>query len=169
MTAPALVLFWIGYVAFSASARSDFPWTRRRSHFGARFAFACLVGPVWLTALMTPLIVDPGSGNSALGGLIGITVLAWLPAAICAPALYFRRSSPAPGTTDDDEDDDGGSQPDRPPAGNDAPRGGIPLPDAEQGRTRLRDHSRPPRVETRRRRQAPERPPRAPRSPAAPR
>jgi hypothetical protein len=81
-------------------------------------------------------------------GLIGITVL-------LIPAL--REPPPPSSQSDSDSDDGGGKGPPRPPVRPDAPRGGIPLPDAVPARVRLRDE-RPlfERLPARRRRPATE-------------
>jgi hypothetical protein len=54
------------------------------------------------------------------------------------------REGPAdpPQSTNNDSDDGRGNKPRRPRAPSDRPRGGIPLPDAEQSRVRLRDHTK---------------------------
>jgi hypothetical protein len=63
-----------------------------------------------------------------------------IPGLILVPALLYRR----PGSSPDSSDDEGGGgrgpgpEPPRPTA----PRGGVPLPDAEQARLRLREHGR---------------------------
>ena len=159
----ALVVFWVAYVVFSASARSDFPWTERRSHFRARVTVACAVGPAWLASLVVLLILSASLGSqsdgSALYTLIWVTFFLWIPVAACVPAVFFRRAGDPPGGSDDD---DGGSGRDRPPSPSEPP-GGIPLPDAGQARTRLRDHASrplrdaPPRLPAREPRRTPAR------------
>ena len=64
---------------------------------------------------------------------------------VCAAVLIIPalRDSPdfPPQRPDTGSDGGGGGGPQRPPAPQDSPRGGgIPLPDAEQARVRLRDH-----------------------------
>ena len=64
---------------------------------------------------------------------------------VCAAVLIIPalRDSPdlPPNRPDTGSDGGGGGGPKRPPAPQDSPRGGgIPLPDAEQARVRLRDH-----------------------------
>ncbi len=64
---------------------------------------------------------------------------------VCAAVLIIPalRDSPdfPPQRPDTGSDGGGGGGPKRPPAPQDSPRGGgIPLPDAEQARVRLRDH-----------------------------
>jgi hypothetical protein len=64
---------------------------------------------------------------------------------VCAAVLIIPalRDSPEfpPGRPDSGSDGGWGRGPDQPPKpAPDSPRGGIPLPDAEQARIRLRDH-----------------------------
>jgi hypothetical protein len=80
--------------------------------------------------------------GSHVGGfnLLGIAYLALVIAVMFLPMLVWRGSS----SNDDDDGRDegrgGGSQP--PPPKPTGPSDGIPLPDAEPSRTRLRDHGR---------------------------
>jgi hypothetical protein len=64
----------------------------------------------------------------------------------CVAVLMFTalREGPAdpPQSTNNDSDDGRGNKPRRPRAPSGRPRGGIPLPDAEPSRIRLRDHRR---------------------------
>lgn len=133
-----LVVFWVANVGFSVSARSDFPWTQGRSHFRARVALACLVPPLWLLLVFVSLDATLVPAHPMVS-IFWFTCLAWVPAAACAPALFYQRSCQSPGASDDG----GGSDPDPSPAPPVPPRGGIPLPDAEPGHWRLRDHDRP--------------------------
>jgi hypothetical protein len=63
---------------------------------------------------------------------------------VCAAVLIIpalRDSPDFPPRPDPGSDGGGGGGPERPPAPQDPPRGGgIPMPDAEQSRIRLRDH-----------------------------
>jgi hypothetical protein len=65
---------------------------------------------------------------------------------VCAAALILpalRDGPKLPPRTDSDSDDGWGRGPRRPPtAPEDAPRGGLPLPDAVPALVRLRDHRR---------------------------
>jgi hypothetical protein len=65
-------------------------------------------------------------------GLVGAAVL-------ILPALREDPGLP-PHHPDQGSDGGGGRGPGRPPLPPEPPRGGIPLPDAEQSRIRLRDH-----------------------------
>ena len=77
---------------------------------------------------------------------------------VCAAVLILPalRDSPEfpPPQSDPGSDGGWGRGPDRPPAPQDSPKGGgIPLPDAEQARIRLRDHRKlPERIPKRERR-----------------
>ena len=73
--------------------------------------------------------------------LLGLAYLAIVLAVIFAPVLFARRSKPL--DSDAGSDDGGGVGPRRPPDRPSSPLGGLPLPDADQSRTRLRDHVRP--------------------------
>ena len=61
--------------------------------------------------------------------------------ALMIPALRERPDVP-PRRSDGGSDDGWGNYPTRPPSPRDVPGGGIPLPDAEPARVRLRDHRR---------------------------
>lgn len=75
--------------------------------------------------------------------LIGVAVV------ICLPSLFYRPMDAPPDSGLDGGGGDGPSPPDPP---HDHPRGGVPLPDADQARARVRDHRGPafPRVPRRR-------------------
>jgi hypothetical protein len=63
----------------------------------------------------------------------------------CVAVLMFSalREGPAePPQSSSDSDDGRGNKPRLPRAPSGRPRGGIPLPDAEQARIRLREHGR---------------------------
>jgi hypothetical protein len=67
----------------------------------------------------------------------------------CVAVLMYSalREGPAePPWANPDSDDGRGNKPQRPRAPSGRPRGGIPLPDAEQSRVRLRDHRKLPDV-----------------------
>jgi len=83
-------------------------------------------------------------GNAQRGGvdLAGLLYLAIVLAVLFLPLLLGRRSTPPRGP-DSGSDDGWGKDPPQPPGiPPDAPRGGIPLGDAEPARVRLRDHRR---------------------------
>jgi hypothetical protein len=63
-----------------------------------------------------------------------------LPGLMLVPALLYRRPGGSPDASDDEGGGGPGRGPDPPPPT--APRGGVPLPDAEPARLRLREHGR---------------------------
>jgi hypothetical protein len=72
-------------------------------------------------------------------------VVLWLvvvPAALLLTAVLWGRRGSPPGRSDPGSDDGRGRGPELPRTPPDAPRGGIPLPDAEPSRARIRDHGR---------------------------
>jgi hypothetical protein len=83
------------------------------------------------------------SGDAQLMLMIaGMHLLGLVCAAVLIiPALRDTPDIP-PGRQDPGSDGGWGRGPDLPPKAPDAPRGGIPLPDAEQSLIRLRDHRR---------------------------
>ena len=70
--------------------------------------------------------------------LIGLACIA----ALILPALRDEGPPPPPQPPGSDSDDGRGSDRSRPKGPSEKPRGGIPLPDAEQSRIRLRDDRR---------------------------
>jgi hypothetical protein len=58
----------------------------------------------------------------------------------------LRQGPTDPGWANPDSDDGRGNKPLRPRTPSDRPRGGIPLPDAEPARVRLRDHRKLPEL-----------------------
>src|ERR1700729_1335315 len=93
------------------------------------------------------------SGGVDIAGLVYLGVVLLL---MFLPMILGRRNSP-PGGPDADSEDGWGRGPSPPPRPPDAPRGGIPLPDAEPARVRLRGHERlRDRAPAHERRRAPE-------------
>ena len=150
-----LVAFAILFSAFVLAAGSP---RERRSHF-------------WVRAVSLPLVPAVAIAGFVGIGKIGLVpdrlvqttllLLAFFvtPVLMFVPALLYRRPGSSPDMPDDD---DGGSPgPEPPPARPPTQRGGLPLPDADQSRRRVRDHHRvvfgalPPRRPAR----EPERPP----------
>jgi hypothetical protein len=87
----------------------------------------------------------------------------------CVALLMFpalRDNPVAPERRPDDGEDGWGRGPKRPPSPPEPPRGGIPLPDAQPARVRLREHGRiserTPRRERRPTREPARRPARTP-------
>src|SRR5271166_2070186 len=71
---------------------------------------------------------------------VGLIYLALILGVMFAPLLFGRR--PSPPDSDSDPDGGHGKGPRRPPGPPSGPRGGVPLPDAEQSRIRLRERGR---------------------------
>jgi hypothetical protein len=119
-------------------------------------------GPLLLFLLVGTLFP---SLPDVIGRTVGMVCGLWLISSVLlVPALLFSGSeSPS---DPDDTDGGGGGGSGGPPSQPRAPRGGIPLPDAEQSRERLRDHVRSDRARSRPREREPERAP-APRLPDA--
>lgn len=119
----------LGALGLAAGPRSE-----RRKHFwlrvlavllipGAGLVIATALTPVWTAQALMPLY------------LLAIPVL------MLMPALLYRPSGPPPGQSGDDGGGPGPDSPPPPPPRR--PRGGVPLPNAEQARARVRDHVRP--------------------------
>ena len=89
-------------------------------------------------AVVAAVLMLPGlsfvSGTDTYAPLLSI------PALLLIPGLLFRGGGPPP----DGGDGGGGTGPEPPsPPPPFRPRGGLPLPDAEPAKIRLRDHRRP--------------------------
>ncbi len=125
---------------------------------------AVLLSP--LTALFVLMIASPALARVAANGFGALAVILAIAGIMLARRLFSPYWRQPPGPSDSDGGDGGGgggSGPREPAAPPGAPRGGIPLPDADQSYERLRDHDRP-----KRRRLRPRRPAREPdRSPVA--
>jgi hypothetical protein len=125
----------------------------RRSHFGLRVVLSLLAAPAVL------LLVTGGVALGVLPGQTNIVVFVLMisgsPALLLVPSLLYRTSDSSPG----DAGPGGGSGRGQPPSPSDRPSGDLPLPDAEPGRWRARDH-RPDRAHARPRRPAREPEPR---------
>jgi hypothetical protein len=73
--------------------------------------------------------------------ILPLIYIALIAALMFAPMFLGRR--PAPPASDEPGSDDGpGRGPKPPPDGSNSPTGGLPLLDAEQSRTRRREHGR---------------------------
>jgi hypothetical protein len=124
-----LLIFAVSFVALGLAAG---PPSERRPHFWGLLVMApLLVG----CSVLLPLALTPATARTVMD-VVGLLAI---PALMFAPALLYRRPGPS---SDTGEDDGGGSGRDGPPSAPSAPRGGIPLPDAEPANVRLRDHNR---------------------------
>lgn len=148
---PFLVALWIAV----GSGR------QRRSHFWVRAFFAALALPALMAVLVGVArqrvlsLPDDGAGK----GLLTLLFLVGVIALMFVPGLLYRRSDPSPGPSESDGGGGTGPAPSRPSL--DGPRGGVPLPNAEQARARARDHDTP-RWDDRMRRRPAHEPRRAP-------
>jgi hypothetical protein len=99
----------------------------------------------------------PGKSQSGGVDIAGVVYLGVVLLLMFLPMILgWRRNSP-PGGPDSDSEDGWGRGPSEPRLPPDAPRGGIPLRDAEPARVRLRGHDRlMDRAPARDRRSAPE-------------
>jgi hypothetical protein len=102
-----------------------------------------------LATLALPLMLATVVWIGELGVLPAVAAKTFMPlflllgvvGLMLVPCLLYRRALPPPGPSD--SDGGGGSGPGRPPSSPDAPRGGIPLPDADPASARARDHTAP--------------------------
>jgi hypothetical protein len=101
----------------------------RRSHFWARVLLGCVVLPA---SIVFVALVAPAHTTA------GFAWLMLMAAFIVVPVSLSDGSESPPGPSD--EDGGGGSGPDRPPRSPGPSGGGVPLPDADPSRTRLREH-----------------------------
>jgi hypothetical protein len=145
----AIGLMFIGFGLLGGSVLS----VQKRPHFWWRVLLQCLAMVAAVLALFaaaqSKLVSERALMLFWLGLVVGALVL--------APVSCFRSAGPPPGPADDGGD--GGT--DRPPPPPNEPLGGVPLLDAEQSTTRVRDHGRPQFRHRRPRRRAKE-PARAP-------
>jgi hypothetical protein len=151
---PWLIVFALGFVALAVSAGSS---KQRRSRFWLRVLLAFLAMPLSVALVVGGGLVG-GLADGAVVPLLLLLVFLFVPALFFLPALLYHQSGSSPGSS---EDGGWGPGPDPPSSSPDAPRGGVPRPDAEQARIRLRDHTGPEfdRVKPRRPAREPERTP----------
>jgi hypothetical protein len=129
----AFALLFGVFVVFAGPSRE------RKSHFWLRVAALPLV-PALIAALLLAfgeLRVLPDSVSATL--LLTLVFLT-LPGLMLVPALLYRRPGGSPDASEDEGSGGGGPGP--PPARPPKPRGGVPLPDAEQAFLRIREHGR---------------------------
>jgi hypothetical protein len=116
---------------------------RRSVTFVVRIAFFGLLLVAPLLLVLAAAAMPPGLPVRVEGTLLLVCGIWFFSAILLVPAVIFRDSGSSP--SDGDGGGGGGGPPPRPPLPPAPPRGGIPLPDAEQSSTRLRDHGRPAR------------------------
>jgi hypothetical protein len=110
---------------------------------------ALLFGPM-VTVIVGVLV---GLPDSVGRGLLLFSMIWVMCALVLTPAILFPPFGRSLGPPDG-HGGGGDGPPDPPDPPPSAPRGGLPLPDAEQSRERLRDHDRPSRRRVRLRRPA---------------
>jgi hypothetical protein len=118
-----------------------------------------LLVPLIVLAPLGALLVVFGLFPSApdwIGGLLMLLFFFWGIVTIMLVPAWLFGASPSSSGPSDDGGDGGDMDPPQPPGPRGAPRGDIPLPDADQARERLRDHGRPDRRGIPPRRHAPE-------------
>jgi len=99
-----------------------------------------------LAALFVLMVAAPEFARAAANGFGALAVIMAIGGIMLARRLFSPHWRPPPGPSDSDDGGGGGGLgPPEPTAPTGAPRGGIPLPDAEQSRERVRDHDRPKR------------------------
>lgn len=108
----------------------------RRGHFWVRvslgFVGVVLSAPVFAVARMTSVLPEH---------MIGAVLLVFAIAALLVGPFFCYRPVSSRGSSE--SDGGGGSRREPPPPEPSAPRGGIPLDDAEQAKLRIRDHNSP--------------------------
>jgi hypothetical protein len=132
----AFALLFGAFVVF-AGARGE-----RKPHFWLRVALLPIV-PALIAAILIAARELRMLPDTVAASLLLTVVFLTVPGLILVPALLYRQ----PGSSADPSDDEGGGGrgpgfPPGPPAPPTSPRGGVPLPDAEPARTRLREHGR---------------------------
>jgi hypothetical protein len=101
--------------------------------------FGPAVSVIGLAVAIPPL-------HGALRSLVLCSMIWFMSALLLSPAILFPDWGSPPPPSDGGDGGGGGGGGDDPPQRSprpSAPRGGIPLPDAEQSRKRVRDHRRP--------------------------
>ena len=150
-----LVAFELAFVGLCLTGSTP---RQRRAHFWLRVFLASLFVPslfamLVMVARLKLLSDDAAKAVSLSVWFIGVMAL------MLVPGLLYRS---ADSSSDPPESDGGGGPgPKQPPFGPEAPRGGVPLQDADQASARARDHSTPQFGRLKRRRPAHE-PRRAP-------
>jgi multisubunit Na+/H+ antiporter MnhG subunit len=110
---------------------------RRRSRFYARLGCATVV--MSAVAVVLAFAIKFSTLPQRAFGLVWVALL--LAALVVAPVFCYHTFAPFQGSSEDDGGGGPGSGP--PPPRSGPSRGGAPLPDADQARTRRRDHNRP--------------------------
>lgn len=138
------LIVWLAVFALLFGAFVVFAGARgeRKPHFWLRVASLPLV-PALIAAILIAARELRMLPDTVAASLLLTVVFLTVPGLMLVPALLYRQ----PGSSADPSDDEGGGGrgpgfPPAPPAPPTSPRGGVPLPDAEPARTRLREHGR---------------------------
>ena len=148
LVSTVLMFLWFGVLACSALG------SRKRPLFYVRLTCAGVV--MSALALGLAVAIDVSVVPQRALGLLWVALL--LSALFVAPVFCYHTFAPSQGWSESDGGVGPGSGPPRPPPPSGPPPRGVPLPDAEQARTRRRDHNRPSPRGVRRRRPAVEPP-----------
>jgi hypothetical protein len=126
---------------------------RKALRFAGRVTvlLAVVFGPLATLILVAVLF---GLSDQVAQGWLLLSMIWVMCSLVLTPAILFPESGHPPGPPGGDGGGDGGGghDPPEPPTKPSPPRGGLPLPDAEQSRERVRDHDRPARRRVRSRR-----------------
>jgi hypothetical protein len=102
-----------------------------------------VLGP--LGTLVVCALLVPSAPDAVLQVLLVLYLFYVILAIMLVPAFFW---TPGPSSGPSGDGADGGDMdPPQPPIPPTAPQGGVPLPDADQARGRVRDHDRPDRRE----------------------
>jgi hypothetical protein len=129
----AFALLFGAFVVFAGSPRE------RKPHFWLRVAALPLVPGLMAATLIAfgdLRVLPDGVAATLLLTLVFLTI----PGLMLVPPLLYRKPGPSPDSSDDEGG--GGRGPGSPPAPPAPPRGGVPLPDADPARMRIREHGR---------------------------
>jgi hypothetical protein len=132
----------------AADASGQVCGKERRSHFGLRVVVSVLAAPAPLLFLTGGAALHVLPEQTSIVAFVLIILCS--PSLLLAPSVLYRTPDSAPGDADS-----GGSDPGQPPPPPGRPSGDLPLPSAEPGRWRARDH-RPDLPHARPRRSVPE-------------
>jgi hypothetical protein len=131
----AVLLGFGAFVVFAGSSRD------RRPHFWLR-VLLLPVAPSALLAIVAGAQALKLITDGVLAALVPVVAVLTLTGLMVVPVLLYR--PPGSSGPSDEDGGGGGRGPGGPPSPElGSPSGGIPLPDAEPARTRLRDHNGP--------------------------
>lgn len=129
------VFLELGFVTLWIAAGSA---QQRRSHFWGRMVLASLAVPAFM-AVLVEIAAQSVLPNGAARAVLSLFLFLGVIGLMLVPGVLYHGVGSPPGPSE--SDGGGGSGPEAPPPAPHPPRGGIPLPDAEQARARIRDHT----------------------------